>query len=65
MDKLVVALDAGSTRVRALVVGQDNGQDPEILGHGFVESNGITRSTVVDMEAATRCHSQRGRTRRR
>ena len=54
MDKLVVALDAGSTRVRALVVGQENGQDPEILGHGFVESNGITRSTVVDMEAATR-----------
>jgi len=54
MDKLVVALDAGSTRVRALVVGQEVGEAPQVLGHGFVDSNGINRSTVVDMEAATR-----------
>ncbi len=54
MDKLVVALDAGSTRVRALIVGQERGEAPEVLGHGFVDSNGINRSTVVDMEAATR-----------
>lgn len=54
MDKLVVALDAGSTRVRALIVGQEHGEQPQVLGHGFVDSNGINRSTVVDMEAATR-----------
>lgn len=54
MDKLVVALDAGSTRVRALIVGQEGDEKPTVLGHGFVDSNGINRSTVIDIDAATR-----------
>ncbi|WP_170272626.1 cell division protein FtsA [Litorivicinus lipolyticus] len=54
MDKLVVALDVGSHRVRALVVGVSHGEQPEVLGLGNAPSKGISRSMVVDIEAATR-----------
>ena len=54
MDELVVALDVGSHRIRAVAVGVTAGETPEVLGRATAVSKGINRSMVVDIEAATR-----------
>lgn len=54
MDELVVALDVGSHRIRAVAVAVTNGETPEVIGRGTAVSKGISRSMVVDIEAATR-----------
>jgi cell division protein FtsA len=53
--KNITALELGTTRVRAMTAQVREDQHLKILGLGECESQGVCKSEVTDMAAATKC----------
>ena len=49
---IITALDIGSSKVSALIVGLDGEGRPRVLGSGQRESRGVKRGYVTDVEAS-------------
>ena len=52
VEKIISALDIGSSKVSALIAGKTEAGDLIVLGTGQRESRGVTRGCVADMEQA-------------
>lgn len=54
MNKNILAIDIGSTKICAIIAEKlDNGQ-LQILGHGIVKSQGIKKGSIVNIELASK-----------
>lgn len=51
-DERVVALDLGSAKVAAVVMGEDEKDKPLILSLAFAHSEGVERSVITDLPSA-------------
>jgi len=52
VEKLISAIDIGSSKVSALIAGQTDSGELLVLGTGQRESRGVTRGCVADVEQA-------------
>ena len=53
MDKSILAIDIGTTKVVSIVAKNDNNNKINILGIGKSISNGIKKGTIVDIDLAS------------
>lgn len=52
VEKLISAIDIGSSKVSALIAGQTDSGELLVLGTGQRESRGVTRGCIADIEQA-------------
>lgn len=52
VEKLISAIDIGSSKVSALIAGQTDSGELMVLGTGQRESRGVTRGCIADIEQA-------------
>lgn len=52
VEKIISALDIGSSKVSALIVGKTDAGELLVLGTGQRESRGVTRGCIADIEQA-------------
>lgn len=52
VEKLISAIDIGSSKVSALIAGQTDNGELLVLGTGQRESRGVTRGQIADIEQA-------------
>lgn len=52
VEKLISAIDIGSSKVSALIAGQTDSGELLVLGTGQRESRGVTRGCIADVEQA-------------
>lgn len=53
-SNLIVSLDVGTTKTRALACHTSSDGLPDVVGVGIAPTHGVSRGAVIDMEAATR-----------
>jgi cell division protein FtsA len=54
-EEILVGLDLGSSRTKAVVANVADSELPEVLGTGEVRSDGISAGVIVNMERAAVC----------
>ncbi|MEY3940182.1 MAG: cell division protein FtsA [Pseudomonadota bacterium] len=52
VEKLISAIDIGSSKVSALIAGYTDSGELLVLGTGQRESRGVTRGCIADVEQA-------------
>ena len=64
-SNIVVGLDLGTTKSRAIVGERDSAGVLKIIGVGVSPSGGLRKGVVVDVDASSSSSRRRGRIRRR
>ncbi len=54
MSKTILAIDVGSTKVAAVIAEQDADNGLRITGHGVVESKGVKKGVITNIELASK-----------
>ena len=52
VEKIISAIDIGSSKVSALIAGKTDSGELIVLGSGQRESRGVTRGCIADIEQA-------------